>query len=453
MSWERHGGLRAAIAQLAAQIMYGEEVKQYFTAKRLAAKRLLGQTNAKAMRYRPQDLPSNGEIKQALLELVTEIEGSARTRRLFAMRIVALEAMQALSRFTPRLIGSVATGHVRAGSDIDLHVFAYDAADVEMHVRGLGWVHETQRVSIVKHGKVMEFTHVLVPDVFPIELTVYPPSELRNRPRSSTDGKPIVRVRESALRKICEAEHAELWQRYLADGSTPSTAEILAAEDEDEPTALLDIAEDPFEQPLAFEPEPSQDDGEEEDDDEREPRIHRPAGARRGRRDRLRPKEPISTRGLRVYVRAMPSFEHTRSVVVAAQPEALHALVDDFHAWVKWSPWEGLDPDLARTYSGAEKGVGAHYAWAGKKSGEGSMAITGATPQRIDIDLNFVKPFKANNKAVFRFDPEGKATRVSWTMSGNRNVLLAVMGKLFFDGMIGKDFDKGLAKLKALAEA
>ena len=149
----------------------------------------------------------------------------------------------------------------------------------------------------------------------------------------------------------------------------------------------------------------------------------------------------------------MPSFEHTRSIVIAAPPAAVHALVDDLHAWTKWSPWEGLDADLNRTYSGSEKGVGARYAWAGKKSGEGSMHVTGATSDRIDLDLDFLKPFKANNRVVFHFRPEGNATRVTWTMSGTRNVLLAVMGKLFFDGMIGKDFDKGLAKLKVVAEA
>jgi hypothetical protein len=149
----------------------------------------------------------------------------------------------------------------------------------------------------------------------------------------------------------------------------------------------------------------------------------------------------------------MPSFQHSRSIGIAAPPEAVHALVDDFRAWAKWSPWEGLDTDLTRTYGGSEKGVGARYAWAGKKSGEGSMIITGATPDRIDIDLHFVKPFKANNTAVFRFDAEGNATRVSWTMSGTRNMLLAIMGKLFFDAMIGKDFEKGLAKLKSVVEA
>jgi hypothetical protein len=285
MSWERYGGLRAAIAQLSAQIMYGEDVKQYFTAKRLAAKRLLGQVNAKAIRYRPHDLPSNGEIKQALLELVTEIEGDGRTRRLFAMRIVALEAMEALEAFAPRLIGSVATGHVRSGSDIDLHVFAWDAADVEAHVRRLGWAQETQRVNILKHGKVMEFTHILVADVFPLELTVYAPNELSHRPRSSTDGKPIVRIRTASLRKLCEREHPELWTRYLADGSTPTLEEILAAEDEDSPAleALVDddLGDDATWAAMAL-PEEPDDESPEEEEPERERRIRRPEGKARG---------------------------------------------------------------------------------------------------------------------------------------------------------------------------
>lgn len=149
----------------------------------------------------------------------------------------------------------------------------------------------------------------------------------------------------------------------------------------------------------------------------------------------------------------MSAFEHARSTTIAASREAVHALVDDFHAWVRWSPWEGLDANLTRTYSGPEEGIGARYTWAGKKSGEGSMVITSVTPDRIDIDLDFVKPFKASNKAVFRFDADGNATRVRWTMSGTRNLLLAILGKLFFDAMIGRDFEKGLAKLKAVAEA
>lgn len=149
----------------------------------------------------------------------------------------------------------------------------------------------------------------------------------------------------------------------------------------------------------------------------------------------------------------MPSFEHTRSTVIAAPPAKVHALVADFHAWTKWSPWEELDADLKRTYAGPDQGVGARYAWAGKEAGEGSMVITAATAERIDIDLDFLKPFKANNKVVFEFRSEGDATRVSWTMSGSRNLMFAIMGKLFFDKMIGKDFEKGLAKLKSVAES
>ncbi len=289
MSWERYGGLRAAIAQLAAQIMYGEDVKQYFTAKRLAAKRLLGQVNAKAIRYRPHDLPSNGEIKEALLELVTEIEGDGRTRRLFAMRVVALEAMEALEPFLPRLIGSVATGHVRSGSDIDLHVFAWDAADVEAHVRALKWAYEPQRVSILKHGKVMEFTHLLVADLFPLELTVYAPNELSHRPRSSTDGKPIVRIRASALRKLCEREHPELWAQYVADGSTPTLEEILAAEDADDAPSIdvlasLDDEELADGEPWVEDDEPEVDDDIADEEPEHEPRIRRPHRAARQHR-------------------------------------------------------------------------------------------------------------------------------------------------------------------------
>jgi hypothetical protein len=232
MSWERHGGLRAAIAQLAAQIMYGEQVKQYFTAKRLAAKRLLGPAGARNARHRPRDLPSNGEIKAALLELVLEIEGEGHETRLFAMRIVALEAMDALLTLRPRLIGSVATGHVRDGSDVDIHVFAEHPDEVVRRVRELGWIFELTTANVLKHGKPHTFVHLHVADLFPIELTIYDPRELRFRPRSSTDGKPIVRLTPTALRKRMAVDHPERWQRYLASGEVPTLDEILACAEE-----------------------------------------------------------------------------------------------------------------------------------------------------------------------------------------------------------------------------
>lgn len=212
------GGLRGAIAAEAARLMYEEGVKQYFTAKRLASKRIFGRTGGRRLRFRPADLPSNGEIRDALLQIAALAEGDGRTRRLFAMRVVALEAMRALEAYEPRLIGSVSTGHIRKGSDVDLHVFTDDPDALVAQVKSLGWAHETERVSILKFGEIRDYLHVHVKDRYEVELTVYERRELRFRPRSSTDGKPIVRVKPAALERLLAEEHTEAWRRYLADG-------------------------------------------------------------------------------------------------------------------------------------------------------------------------------------------------------------------------------------------
>jgi hypothetical protein len=226
-------GLRGAIALEAARLMYEEGVKQYFTAKRLACKRLLGRVGGRRMRYRPMDLPANGEIRDALLLLAEYAEGSSRTRRLFAMRVVALRAMRALQDFEPRLIGSVSTGHIRRGSDIDLHVFTDNPDELIAHVETLGWRFETERVSIMKGGEVREYMHVHVHDDFEVELTVYERRELRHRPRSSTDGKPIVRVKTHALEGTLADESAKAWQRYLDDGVIEGLHESDDVEDDE----------------------------------------------------------------------------------------------------------------------------------------------------------------------------------------------------------------------------
>lgn len=243
MSIERFGGLRAAIAQEAARLMYEESVKQYFTAKRLAARRLLGRVAGQRVRFRPADLPSNGEIRDALLALAELAEGSRRTRRLFAMRVVALSAMRALAGFDPRLIGSVSTGHIRRGSDIDISVFTDDDGALELRLRELGWTFDREPVTIQKFGEIREYLHYQVADVFPIELTVYERRELRFRPRSSTDGKPIERIRESALSAILARDHAEAWARYLAEGTIDGLDAALDDDDDGDGGALDGLLE------------------------------------------------------------------------------------------------------------------------------------------------------------------------------------------------------------------
>ena len=152
----------------------------------------------------------------------------------------------------------------------------------------------------------------------------------------------------------------------------------------------------------------------------------------------------------------MAEFEVVRSTSIAAPAERVHGLIDDFRAWRAWSPWEDLDPELAREYSGPESGVGARYAWEGnRKAGKGNTEIVGSTPERVDVRLVFEKPWKATNQVVFELAPGGgDDTGVIWRMRGENKGFAALFSNVVsMDRMVGKDFEKGLDRMKAAAEA
>ena len=153
-------------------------------------------------------------------------------------------------------------------------------------------------------------------------------------------------------------------------------------------------------------------------------------------------------------VEDMSGFVVERRVTVDAPAAAVHDLVDDFHQWPKWSPWEDIDPDMERTFTGSERGVGARYAWSGnRKAGAGSMEITGSTPERIDLALHFTKPFRADNVLHYSFLERPDGTEVVWQMTGEHTGLMRVLGKVMsMEKMVGPDFEKGLARLKAAVE-
>lgn len=160
--------------------------------------------------------------------------------------------------------------------------------------------------------------------------------------------------------------------------------------------------------------------------------------------------------GLIALVSSRPgSFRMERSTSIAAPPERVFALIQDFHEWTKWSPFEKLDTDLKRSYSGAPSGRGAGYAWDGKKAGAGSMLIVEATaPSKVVIQLDFSKPFEAHNVAEFTMTPEAGGTRVSWAMSGPLNFMTKAMHLVMpMDKMVGPQFEEGLANLKRNAES
>ncbi len=157
------------------------------------------------------------------------------------------------------------------------------------------------------------------------------------------------------------------------------------------------------------------------------------------------------------FVATRPSeFRVTRSAVIAAPAERTFEMVNDFKNWDAWSPWAKLDPNMKKTLDGAQSGAGAIYTWAGNDDvGEGRMTILESKPDsQIQIQLEFLKPWTATNNTTFEFTPEGGGTKVVWTMDGVNDF----MGKAFsvfmnMDKMVGGDFEKGLAQMKAAAEA
>jgi uncharacterized protein YndB with AHSA1/START domain len=148
-------------------------------------------------------------------------------------------------------------------------------------------------------------------------------------------------------------------------------------------------------------------------------------------------------------------FSVQRSVSIKAPPEKIYPMLVDFHLWPAWSPWEKLDPDMRRTLSGAASGTGASYAWQGSsKVGAGRMEIKDvAAPSKVTIQLDFIKPFEGHNVTDFMLAPHGDATEVTWLMRGPAPFVSKLMGLFVdMDKMIGKDFEAGLANLKAASE-
>jgi len=148
------------------------------------------------------------------------------------------------------------------------------------------------------------------------------------------------------------------------------------------------------------------------------------------------------------------NFHVERSLTMNASPAQIHPHINNYRNWGAWSPWEKVDPNMKRSYSGPESGVGAKYAWVGNDDvGTGDMEILSSEPEKIEIKLHFVKPFEGTNKAIFSLQPEGEATKVTWAMDGDSPFPCKVMQVFMsMDDCCGKEFVKGLASLKTVSE-
>ena len=148
------------------------------------------------------------------------------------------------------------------------------------------------------------------------------------------------------------------------------------------------------------------------------------------------------------------TFRVERSTLIDAPAAAIFPHINDFHAWADWSPFEKMDADLAKTVSGPQSGLGAAYAWVGKRSGSGRMEITRSeAPSKVVIKLDFTKPMTAHNTAEFTLEAKGQGTTVTWAMYGPTTFVSRLMHFVFpMDKMVGPQFAEGLASLKAISE-
>ena len=197
--------IRRQLAFLAAQMMYLRTETEYFTAKRKAAKQL-----GVEYRHRPGDLPSNKEIRDQIQAMARIHEGPKRLEHLRDMRFGALRLMRLLARFRPRLIGSVRTGHVRKGSDIDIHIFCDSQALVTDTLDELGLQYDVEHKRIIKYGEERTFTHIHIHDNHNYELTLYPEDKVHYVLKSSITGKAIERASIAELEALLREEDPEL---------------------------------------------------------------------------------------------------------------------------------------------------------------------------------------------------------------------------------------------------
>jgi predicted nucleotidyltransferase len=196
--------LRQAIALEAARLMYERTESEYFTAKRKAANRLCRRG------VKPSDLPSNAEIREQIQLFARIHEGDQRTENLRDMRLEALRLMRVVRVFRPRLIGSVMTGHIRKGSDIDIHVFCDSPGLLTDLLEQEGFQYDLERKQVVKHNEARVFTHIHIVDRFNYELTVYAEDKAHYVFRSSITGKAIERASIRELEELLVREYPGL---------------------------------------------------------------------------------------------------------------------------------------------------------------------------------------------------------------------------------------------------
>jgi Polyketide cyclase / dehydrase and lipid transport len=156
-----------------------------------------------------------------------------------------------------------------------------------------------------------------------------------------------------------------------------------------------------------------------------------------------------------VFVARKPdSFALQREININALPADIFPWINNLKNMNQWNPWSTQDAKSVITYEGPEEGPGATYGWAGGKLGQGKFQIVDTKyPTNVNCRLLMIKPMTADNVVSFQLTSSSGPTRVTWKMSGQNRFVNKLMHTVMnMDKMVGRDFDKGLASLKAMVE-
>lgn len=147
-------------------------------------------------------------------------------------------------------------------------------------------------------------------------------------------------------------------------------------------------------------------------------------------------------------------FRVQRAMTINAPPEKLVGILSDLRRGGEWSPYEKKDLAMKKTFSGPAIGPGAKLAWDGNKEvGAGTLTVKDVTPSKVTLDLEMIRPMKANNVVEYTLAPQGGATTMTWALHGPMTLISKVMCTFMsLDRMVGGDMERGLKDLKALAE-
>jgi hypothetical protein len=190
--------LRLALAQEAARIMSEQGIDDYLLAKRKAAERL-GATDIAV-------LPKNTEIEAALQAHQRLFEADRHSSVIESARRTALQAMQLLKQFEPRLVGPVLSGTASAHSEINLHLFAEGAESVALYLMEKEIPHEiSERRFRYEPDRLVSYPVVsFVAGNREIDSVVFPVNGIRQAPASPVDGRPMRRADRAELQALLD---------------------------------------------------------------------------------------------------------------------------------------------------------------------------------------------------------------------------------------------------------